>query len=137
MAIVSAIINRSLRLLNAIDAGSATPALDSQTAIVALNAMLTGWESNGLAMGWANVATVDDTMPTLDEDEEAIVYNLAMRLAPEYPPPTTLPGTNDFAKQFLAELRRRRLTEMPLEMRTSLPPSQRYGHFNILTDEPN
>jgi len=135
MALVSTIINRSLRLLGAIDPAADTPALDSQTAIVALNSMCTRWEANGLAMGWANVDAVDDTMPSPDEAEEAIVYNLAVRLAPEYAIPAAMPGIADMARQFLSELRRDRIVEMPLTLSHSLPASLRGGQWDITNDD--
>lgn len=135
MALVSAIINRSLRLLNAIDAAASTPALASANAMTALNALVTRWEANGLALGWANVTSVDGVMPSPDEAEEAIVYNLAMRLVGEYPAPQSFPITAEHAKQFLAELRRDRLIEMPVRQSGDLPG--RFGSYNIKTDEWN
>jgi len=46
--------------------------------------MCNRWEANGLALGWVNVTAPDGTMPSPTEAEEAIAYNLALRLAPEY-----------------------------------------------------
>ena len=93
--------------------------------------MCTRWEANGLALGWANVDAADDTMPSPDEAEEAIVYNLALKLAPEYAIPTAMPAIADMARTALMELRRDRITEMPIVMDTTLP---RAKHFDIYTD---
>lgn len=135
MAKVLAVITRSLRLLKAIDAASAAPAIDVQTGLEALNAMLTRWEANGLALGWANATLTDADMPTPDEAEEAIAYNLAVTLGPEYPEPSSWGEIKERARQGLAELRRDRLTEMPLRLASDLPPT--CGRWNIFTDSPN
>lgn len=132
MALVSAVINRSLRLLNVIDPQEQTPALDSQTAITALNAMCRRWEANGMAISWSPVSAVDDTMPTPDEAEECIVYNLAVRLAPEYVPPASFALIEQRARESLAELRRDRAVEMPLVMANDLPRNGQF--FDIYTD---
>lgn len=134
MALVSQIVNRALRLLEVIDANQATPARDSQTAMEALNGMVTRWEANGLALGWSNVSAVDATLPLPEEALEAVTFNLAVRLAPEYPLPAALPGIVDLAKHLLSELRRDRLTEMPLRQNSDLPASERGGRYNIYTD---
>lgn len=134
MALVSSIVNRALRLLNVIDANASTPARDSQTAIEALNGMLTRWEANGLALGWSNVSAVDDTLPLPDEALEAVTFNLAVRLAAEYPLPEAIAGISDLAKHLLSELRRDRLTEMPLKLASDLPRAESGGYFDIRTD---
>ena len=131
MALVSEIINRSLRLIGAIDALAATDAVDSQTAIVALNALCNRWEANGLAMGWVDVSDPDDTFPAPVEAEEAITYQLALRLAAEY----GVAPRGDvaaFAMESLAALRRDRLAAAPLTLASDLP---RPLHWNIYTDE--
>lgn len=133
MALVSEILNRSLRLLGVIDAAEATPSLESTTAIIALNAMLMRWEANGLSLGWANVSAVSDTLPSPGEAHEAIIYNLAVRLAPEYGVPQSYPILQQQARDSLSELRRDRLAASPLVVATDLPVS---GHWNIYTDSP-
>ena len=133
MSLVSAILNRAHRVLAINDAANALEALDAQTAIEALNAMCTRWEANGMAIGWANVSAVGDTMPSVDEAEDAIVYNLAMRIATEYGVTPSREVAMQ-AAQGLTELRRDRLTEMPIKLTSDLPSSR--GYWNIYTDEP-
>ena len=58
--------------------------MDTQTAIVALNALMVRWEADGLSVGWVPVDSGSDTLPAPPEAEEAIAYNLALRLRPEY-----------------------------------------------------
>jgi len=130
--LVSQIVNRALRLLRVLDVASAPSAVESQTMIEALNAMAYRWEANGLALGWVDVSAPDDTLPAPAEAHEALAYQLALRTGGEFG--TSLsPRDEALAEQFLADLRRDRLVEMPLELDCDLPSR---GHWNIYTDEP-
>ena len=134
---VSSIINRAGRLLKVIDAASATPALFSENALIALNAMCLRWEQNGLAIGWAVVDQVDDDLPCQDYAEEAIAYNLAVALGPEFPEPSTWGEIKQRAGDSLAELRRDRMVAAPLKQVSDLPaPEANCGQWNIYTDSP-
>ncbi len=84
MAKVQEIVARALRLIQVQDARQPVKSVDMQTGIAALNGMCTRWEANGLSIGWANVANPSDDMPCPPEAEEAIAFNLALTLAPEY-----------------------------------------------------
>lgn len=134
MALVSQIVNRSLRLLGVLDVAAAPAAVDSQTAISVLNALCSRWEANGLALGWANVSAPDDTLPAPEEAHEALAYNLAVKLAPEYGNVSNLQVIEQQARDSLAELRRDRLVEMPLSLSSDLPSGLR-GYYDIYTDE--
>lgn len=132
MTTVVGLISRSLRLLGVLDAGQAAEGDDYVTARDVLNAMLARWEANGLALGWSDalVADADVTLPA--EAVEAVAYNLACKLAPEYGVPVREDVVTD-ARDGLAALRRDRLVEMPLTSCSDLPSA---GHWNIYTDEP-
>lgn len=107
-------IKRSLRLIRAIDANEAPEAADMETAIEALNAMLRRWEANGLALGWVPVSNPSDDLPVPDEAHEAVVYQLALRIAPEYgkmPSPLVVDG----ASEFLNALRRDQAVATPIQ----------------------
>ena len=56
------------------------------------------------ALGWSPVANPDDDMPTPPEFDEAIAYNLACKLRPEYGKPLE-PDVVDFAQSGLALIR--------------------------------
>jgi hypothetical protein len=84
MAKVDDVIGRGLRILCVKDAAQATKAADFSTALMALNQMMRRWEADGLALGWTDVALPTDTMPCPDEALEAICFNLAKTLRPEY-----------------------------------------------------
>jgi len=105
MAKVEAIVGRALRLIHVVDPRQPVQPIDMQTGITALNAMCRRWEANGMAIGWSDVSAPDQDMPVPGESEEAIAFNLAATLAPEYdqmPSPVVLTA----AARGLSELRR-------------------------------
>lgn len=124
---VAKIIDRTLRVLRVLDASEAAEGEDAATAIQALNALCTRWEASGLAMAWVNVASPADDLPAPDEAENAIVYNLALDIAPEYgvrPDEATV----EAASRYLMALRRDRMASNLLRSSPALPLSTaRYG----------
>jgi hypothetical protein len=133
MTTVTQIVSRSLRLIKVLDPVEAAEAEDMETAMVALNAMVGRWEANGMALGWAAVTSPAGTIPLPPEAEEAVAYNLAVKLAPEYdvePSPVVVQEARDG----LAALRRDCLVSRPLVQESDLPSS--HGLWNITTDEP-
>lgn len=84
MTAVAVIIQDALGLLRVCSATEAPEAEDAQTAIRALNAMMAAWAVDGWDLGWVDVRDPADPMPTGDWADEAITYNLAMRLRARY-----------------------------------------------------
>ena len=84
MAQVQTIVNRALRLLGMLDANESPEAVDTQTAIEALNALMVRWEADGVSLGWSAVSSGSETLPAPPEAEMCIAYNLAVVLRPEY-----------------------------------------------------
>lgn len=84
MTQVSAIVRDALLHLRVQDAAEAVDAQAMQDGIRALNAMLQRWEADGVSLGWTDVAAPTDTLPAPTEAEEAISYNLAVRLRARY-----------------------------------------------------
>lgn len=117
---VGKIVNRALRLIGQIDPAEDATGWDMETAIEALNAMVYRWEANGLALGWVTVDNPSDELPVPDEAHQAVAYQLAMRIAPEYgkmaPPDVTAAG-----KQFLDELRRDQAVATPIRPILDIP----------------
>lgn len=87
MPTVAAVVARALRLVRMLDPNESPEAVDMQTGIEALNAMMVRWEADGVSVGWTPVSGPGDTLPAPDECEEPIVFNLAVRLAVEYSVP--------------------------------------------------
>lgn len=129
MTTVADIIGDALGHLRVRDASEAVDPQDAADAMRSLNMMMRRWEANGMAMGWSDVTEPDDLMPSPPEADEAIGFNLALRLSGRYKPSLD-PGLVQFARDGLSALRRDRMVEMPLEMDRSCA-----GVYNTYTDE--
>ena len=81
---VNKIVSRALRLLRVIDPNESPESEQMEGAIEALNGMMRRWEANGLSLGWSDVEGPSDEVPAPDEAIDAIVFNLATKLRPEY-----------------------------------------------------
>ena len=114
MATVEETVSRALRILRVIDPNQPVKPSDMQTGIEALNGMMRRWEANTLSLGWSDVSNPADTMPVPDEALDAIAYNLALRLRPEYGA-SMEPDLAEFARVGLADLRRDQKRATPLE----------------------
>lgn len=134
MTTVSAITSRALRLINTLDSNESPEAEDSETAIMALNGMCRRWEANGMAIGWNDVANPSDELPSPPECDDAIAYNLALRLAPEYQQQPSA-AIIQFAADGLRELRRDRLVATPIYQCNDAPLGAVGGRWNIYTDD--
>lgn len=78
------IIKDALGHLRVIDAHAAPDENDTADALRALNNMARKWESEGLTLGWSDVAKATDTLNSPPEADEALGYNLAIRLRSRY-----------------------------------------------------
>lgn len=123
MAKVEAIVGRALRMIRVVDPREPVQAVDMQTGITALNAMLRRWEANGLSLGWSDVEAPDEDMPSPPEADEAIAANLAFSLAPEY-------GEN--VDPMVLAMARRGLQDLRCDVKTASPLQpdslRRYGY---------
>jgi hypothetical protein len=85
------IVRDALGHLRVTDANGPVDENDCADAIGALNRLMRAWEAEGLSMGWSDVSTPEQDMPTPPEADEAIGAHLALRLASKYgkqPDPT-------------------------------------------------
>lgn len=127
MTTTATLVGRSLRLIQVIDARQPVKAADMQTAIEALNAMVRRFEADGLALGWQPVANPSDELPLPPEAEEAVAYNLAVRLAPEYGVDVS-PVVASAAVQGMNDLLRDQMVATPIQPLLDVPtPSERRG----------
>lgn len=84
MATGAQLISRSLRLISMLDGTESAEGKMFEDAMLSLNGMLRRWEADGLSLGWQPIDNPDDVLPLPEEAEEAVTFNLAMLLAPEY-----------------------------------------------------
>lgn len=129
MAQVRDIVRDALGHLRVIDANAPVKPIDMRDAIRALNLMVRRWEADGLALGWSDVAEPTDALPLPPEAEEAVGYNLALRLRVRYGVQID-PDLVALADAGLLALQRDRIVEMPLV----LDPVFRGRRYNTYTD---
>lgn len=119
MATASQIIRRALRLIGAMDASQALTPNDAQDCLETLNAMLAEWHEAQIGLPDYSLSSITDTLATDAADREAIAYQLAVRVAPEYGLQVP-PAVGVMAETTMARLRLRYfqpgktdLTELP------------------------
>ena len=78
------IIKRALRLCRVVDAYTAVDPNDAADALQTLNAMLAEWHEAEIGLPDYSLASLTDELASDAADHEAIAYQLAARLAPEY-----------------------------------------------------
>lgn len=84
MTKVAEIVRDALEYLTVLDAQATPTAEDMAAGVRQLNMMMRRWEANLLALGWSDVTGPDDDLPVPPEAEEAVGYNLALRLRSRY-----------------------------------------------------
>lgn len=84
MATASQIIRRALRILTVIDSQEALDANDAQDALETLNAILAELHEAQVGLPDYSLSSITDTLASDAADREALAYELALRLAPEY-----------------------------------------------------
>lgn len=126
------LIARALRLIQVIDPLQGVKAQDMESGIMALNAMMTRIEADGTALGWANVSNPSDDVPIPPEAEQAIAYNLAVVLAPEWGV-TPMPSVMGGAAAGMEALLRDVAVATPIQPILDAPvPQNRYGRGGAL-----
>lgn len=129
MTATSSLVARSLRLIQVIDVVQPVKPQDMTTGIEALNSMMRRWEANGIAMGWQPVVNPSDVLPFPEEAEEAVAYNLAVRLAPEYGTDIA-PAVIGGAISFLDDLRRDQAVATPIRPILAVPVPDTIGVYS-------
>lgn len=94
--------------------------------------MLKQWAGEGVDLNDWNAATTATSLTIDDEDYDAVCYNLALRLAPEYGRPVD-PFIGSFAQSLMEKARNRHFV-VPNADLTQIPiPAARYS-FTTLED---
>ena len=96
MANVAQLINRSLKLINALEEGETPTNEVYADSLAALNDMLNEWQDKGISVGNGDLI-LTDTFPVDESELKAVRYLLAVELAPEFgrDPPQTVYVTAD------------------------------------------
>jgi len=130
MATANDLIGRAMRIIGAIDPNQALEANMAQDALTTLNAMLAEWHEAEIGLPDYSFTTLLDTLSTDAADSEAISYQLAARIAPEYGKDLS-PLAMDTANSTMARLRLRYFQPSNVNF-NELPV--RIADYNIETD---
>lgn len=84
MATALPVIRRALRLINVIDAEEAPTADQAQSGVEALNGMISRWQRDNISLPFVPIADSADELRVPAEALEAVAFNLALTLAPEF-----------------------------------------------------
>lgn len=125
------IIRRALMIIRVIGSNEAPDDDDAKDALTALNTMMRRWEAKNIALGWNTVEDVNDPLPAPPEAEEAIAYNLAIRLCPLFGKQMD-PQDRAIATSGLNDLRNAGYANNPLTLET-YPFG--WGYYNIRADQ--
>ena len=128
---VEALVTRALRLIQVIDPIQSVKAADMESAIHALNGMMARIEADGTALGWSPVANPSDDLPLPVEAYQAIAYNLAVTVAPEYGV-TPLPAVQGMALTGMADLLRDVAVAMPIQPILSIPTPAHWDNRDLV-----
>lgn len=82
--IAQEVIYRALRIAGVIASGETPQASDTQDALDTFNALLAEWHEAEVGVPDYSVATASTTMTTDLADRDAMAYQIAFRMAPEY-----------------------------------------------------
>lgn len=80
MTTAAQIVRDALSHMKVQDPRQPIKAEHARDALRALNLMVRRWEANGVSLGWNDVSTIDEEISAPPEAEEALGYNLAVRL---------------------------------------------------------
>jgi hypothetical protein len=83
------IVRGALLKLRVTDASSATDEQQLKDGMAALNRMVRTWEAFEQTVGWSDVDDGEDVLNTPPELDDALIYNLATRMADDYGQPLT------------------------------------------------
>lgn len=102
-----------------------------ETGIFTLNQMMIRWEANGYSVGWSPVSNPADEMPNVPEADEAIMYNLAIKLRPRYGVSID-PDVFEEARRLKSDVLADVFASSPMEMERGIPGFR--CRYNIRSD---
>lgn len=135
MTTVADIVGSALRKIGSADPNEPIGADDFESCISALNRMCIRMEAKGISIGWVPVSNPTDIISAPPETEDALIYGLALMIAPEYGAPIS-PMVAAMAGATMKELVNSIYVTRVLEVNTSMPRSGGGSRWNMYTDGP-
>jgi hypothetical protein len=126
------IIGSALRKISAVDPNEPLDAGDIESCLSALNRLAMRWESKTITLGWSPITDPYATIPVPIESEDALVYNLAIMIAPEYGAAVSR-AVLAMASESLNDLKNYLSTVRDLKVVTDMPSSGG-RRWNMYTD---
>lgn len=128
------LIARAFRMIGLLRPGELPSTYDEASALTALNEMLHGWAKRGVDIQHVDL-TLTDALLVHASWLEGIAYNLAVRLADDYPDAVLKPHTMERAREAFQEFQAHSLEfDDDLKVDSALQPqyfNRRYGSYNI------
>ena len=129
---VNDLLTQSLREIRVLRATQTISADHLADGLKYLNQMMSDWEADGIELGWYPVTAGPNTLRIQSENEAAVMYNLAVKLAGQYGAPLQPSTTSEANRTF------RRLEKSTVQLVESdlshVPTGQRQP-YDITTDE--
>lgn len=135
MTTTNDIIASALRKIGQIDGDEPVKPAQFNTAVSALNRMCMRWEAKTISIGWNPIALPADEIGCAIEDEDAVIYNLAVILGAEYDVDVS-PTVVALAQSTLNELKNNVFNAESMEMANDAPASQGSRRWNMYVDAP-
>lgn len=126
MTIATKLIQASLQKIRAHSVANPASSEDLSDCMFELNAMLQEWESQGIAMGIVPVTSPSQEIGEPPDATLAIINNLAIQLAPDYPNGNVTPELRENAKKTFDTLRslRQKITIPRKGVSSTMPMGQ-------------
>jgi hypothetical protein len=130
------IIKRALRLIGIVASGESVASDEAQDGLMSLNAMIDSWKAQGIDC-YPNSSTMvymlNDCLSVPPGYNEALVFNLAVAIAPEYGKEAS--GTvMARANETLAIIKRKNIVVEQLKISADVMSLGSQGFYNIYTD---
>lgn len=127
------LIHRTLRIMRVVGADDAPDAEASRDALDILNGLLAEWRGSGIAVPDYDVADADTEMTIDMADRDAVAYQMALRLSPEFAKAIG-PAQQQAMDESFSRFRLRYFQPGTSDLRELPVPTGRWWGYNVEID---